>query len=184
MGRTVDPPLDAAGQRQAADLAEHLTPWGTLEIRTSPRRRTRDTAQALAHASGAPILCAEPLDELDFGAWSGCSFRELADDPAWTRWNAQRAEARTPAGDTMRGAQRRIVSYIGEIAQQFPQGTVALVTHAEIIRAALLHYLGWSLDEYGRLPIDPASASTVCFTAGAAAVGRINERAPRRECLD
>jgi broad specificity phosphatase PhoE len=38
---------------------------------------------------------------------------------------------------------------------------LVMVTHAEIIRAALLGLLGWSLDDYASIEIAPASVSVV-----------------------
>lgn len=44
----VDPGLDALGQEQAAAAADRLAPLGPLELWTSPLRRCRETAAALA----------------------------------------------------------------------------------------------------------------------------------------
>ncbi len=62
-----------------------------------------------------------------------------------------------------------------------PAGPVALVTHAEVIRAALLHCLGEPLDRYASLRIDPASISTVHLHADGARVVALNESAHERE---
>ena len=175
LGRTLDPPLSAAGETQAAALAQHLQPQRELLLHASPRWRTQQTAQAISQASGAPVMTTDSLDEMDFGAWSGQTFATLSHDPAWDQWNLQRACARTPAGDTMLGAQRRILDFIDTTLRVHPRRTLALVTHAEIIRAALLHYLRLGLDEYHRIQIDPASVSTVQLRADASVSVRVNE---------
>ena len=40
---------------------------------------------------------------------------------------------------------------------------IAVVTHAEPARAAVLHYLGISLGEFARVEIDPGSCTTLKF---------------------
>jgi len=47
-GESMDPGLDALGQRQAETAAIRLAPLGPLPILTSPLRRTRETAAPLA----------------------------------------------------------------------------------------------------------------------------------------
>jgi probable phosphoglycerate mutase len=119
---------------------------------------------------------------MDFGCWSGLSFDALAQDSRWQQWNQQRSRAQTPAGDTMRAAQSRILSFINEVTAATAHQTVILVTHAEIIRAALLHYLHLPLDDYHRLCIDPASFSTVRFE-GASIALQVNQTSPDwRQC--
>lgn len=175
MGRTFDPPLDGAGERQAAALGRHLRMHRGLLIRASPRLRAQQTAQAIARATGADVATADELDEVDYGCWSGQTFAVLSADPAWDRWNRKRARAQTPAGDSMQRVQQRILQYIRETVRSFPNRTLALVTHAEAVRAALLHYLGLELDDYLRLSISPGSCSSLLFESGSIAI-RVNER--------
>jgi broad specificity phosphatase PhoE len=160
LGRALDPPLSPAGERQAAALARFLRPEREMLICASPRRRTRQTAEAIGKTANAAVVPAECLDEIDFGSWGGCSFAALAEKPDWAYWNQHRACARTPAGDTMLRAQKRVVTYIEELSgRHHPQRLIVLVTHAEVIRAALLHFLRLDLDEYRHLTIHPGSIS-------------------------
>ena len=50
-----------------------------------------------------------------------------------------------------------------------PGGVIAIVSHGDPIRAAILHYLGAPLDFFERIEIYPASVSTI----------DIDERGPR-----
>src|SRR5207244_8003619 len=69
MGRTFDPPLDAAGEMQAAELSRRLSLERGLMIHASPRRRTQQTAWAVSRATGAAVVSADSLDEMDYGSW-------------------------------------------------------------------------------------------------------------------
>jgi probable phosphoglycerate mutase len=52
---------------------------------------------------------------------------------------------------------------------------VVLVSHGEVIRVAILHYLGLSADAYNKIEIEPASVSTIVLAQGAAEVRAVNE---------
>jgi probable phosphoglycerate mutase len=117
-----------------------------------------EPANAIASLIKAPVETSVDLDEVDFGAWAGLSFEALAADPAWSHWNAERAIATTPAGDSMVAVQRRMRRAFALAARR---GGAILVTHAEPIRAALASALNLSLDACARLEISPASVSSL-----------------------
>jgi probable phosphoglycerate mutase len=161
LGRTLDAPLDDRGRRQAAAVAERLSSERPALIESSPRRRTRETAEAIAAVTGVDVQTSPELDEVDFGAWGGRRFDDLQRDPAWREWNTNRAAAFTPAGDGIAAVQLRITNHLRRVARAFPRATVIIVSHAEPIRAALLAYLGWPPDDWHRLSIEPASVTTL-----------------------
>jgi broad specificity phosphatase PhoE len=179
LGRSIDAPLDARGAQQATALARRLLGESPALIEASPRLRTQQTALAIAEATGCDVQTSPELDEVDFGCWGGRAFDELQRDPAWRDWNERRSAARTPGGDDIAAIQRRVTTHLHRLARAFPRATVVLVSHAEPIRAALLQYLQWSLDDWGRLTIAPASVTTVWIDPAAAGtpvrVGPIGE---------
>ena len=66
-----------------------------------------------------------------------------------------------PGGEHPRLAQQRIVDTIAALARRHPGATIALVSHAEIMRSALLHYEPVSLVRYHKLELAPASVSAL-----------------------
>jgi broad specificity phosphatase PhoE len=181
LGRSVDAALDERGRRQAIALAQRVMSARPALVLTSPRRRARETAHAIVAHTGCPLQIAAVLDELDFGAWEGQAFAALAREPHWQRWNRERSRCRTPAGDSMLTAQARIVDYLHDLALAFAGATLALVTHAEPIRCALLRALGMPIDHWQRIDIEPASLTTLRMTAAGLRVDSINEPATREE---
>jgi probable phosphoglycerate mutase len=97
------------------------------------------------------------LDELDFGSWSGCTFEELDRDRNWHCWNTARGASRPPGGESMQEAQKRIVSHLQLLHEQRAGKCMVLVTHAEVIRAAILHVMGLPLDQWSRIEVPPVS---------------------------
>jgi broad specificity phosphatase PhoE len=60
-------------------------------------------------------------------------------------------------------AQARIVDHIHAAAARAEGETVAMVSHADMIRAAVAHVLGLPLDHMLRFDIDPASVTGVAI---------------------
>lgn len=178
LGRTVDVPLDEQGVRQAEATANALRHHQDLLIMSSPRRRTRQTAAIIAAMNGGEVMNSEAIDELDFGRWSGRTFAQLAEDPDWRHWNEQRGSAATPSGERMADVQARLLRQLSRLGETFPGRVVAIVTHAEVIRAALLHWLNAPMDGYDRLAIHPASYSTVSLGDWGVRIEGINQRVP------
>lgn len=175
-GRTPGIALSPEGQRQADALAERLSRDPIDLFQTSPVQRARETASVLAgrHA-GLPVQVAEPLDELDFGDWSGRAFVELAGDPLWDSWNRERAKAVAPNGESMAAAQGRAWAHVRKTALAHPERTIAMVTHCDIIRAIVARVLEVSLDGVHRFEIGPASVSRAVVGSWGAKVLTLNE---------
>ena len=75
-----DIPLTKEGIRQAELAARGLAAGPPIDvIVTSPLQRTRRTAEAVAEATGAPLVVDEDLVEADFGAWQGLTFAEAGE---------------------------------------------------------------------------------------------------------
>jgi len=161
--------LGSAGLAQADRLAARLATTTLETILCSPRERARATAAAIARGRGIEPQPTPALDEIDFGCWSGQRFEALAADPRWRRWNAARSLARTPGGECMLDVQRRVVALIEGLS-----GPVLLVSHADVIKAAVCHYLGLALDAWSRFDIAPASISVIEF-GEQVVLARLNE---------
>lgn len=157
-GRSEGVRLGEAGLEQAARLGERLRRERISALYCSPLERTRQTADAIAVACGLPIAgVLDEIAEVDFGAWSGRTFDDLDQDPEWRSWNARRSLARTAGGETYGEVQRRIVLAMERLAGEAADETLALVSHGDVIRAAVLHHLGMRIDDWWRVEISPAS---------------------------
>lgn len=161
LGRTVDPPLDGRGRRQACALAHRIARERPLRIIASPRQRAGETARILATHAHCGWWTADELDEIDFGAWSGRSFVELQLDPNWHEWNMHRDRSSTPAGETIALVQARIAAYLERLRRTCREATLVLVTHAEIIRSALLHFRRLPINDYQYIDIPLASMNVL-----------------------
>lgn len=177
-GRRPGVHLSEAGQHQAQRTAERLKRETIAAIYTSPLDRTRETAVPIAAALGLEAQVEGALEELDFGDWAGQTFEALKPIEAWQRWNSARSTARTPAGDTMRASQTRLLDFIDIRRLAAPDDAFVVVSHADPIKAVLCYYLGLSLDDLPRFEIAPASLSRVDVEPWGARVTLLNETSP------
>jgi broad specificity phosphatase PhoE len=175
-GRTAEAALGEAGSAQAVRLGERMRNERLDAIQASPRERTLETARVVAQACGiASVETVDALDEVDFGAWSGVDFETLSHDLRWRRWNERRSLARAPEGESMLEVQGRVVRHIERARAVWPDCALALVSHAEVIRAALIYFLGLSLDAWRLIEISPASITKLVVNDEGATVLGVNE---------
>lgn len=174
-GRMPGVRLGEAGIAQARRLGERLRRERVALLYCSPRERARETADALAACGLPPPQVVEALDEVDFGAWSGSSFDKLSKDPAWRAWNERRSLARTPNGERMIDVQGRVLAALEQMARAAQNATVAVVTHADIIKAAVMYHLALRVDDWWRIDVSPASITRLVVDDNGARLVVLNE---------
>lgn len=174
-GRLPGVGLSAKGRSEIAAVAVRLAAEKIAAIYSSPLQRTRETAEILADRLGLPILYREDVIELDFGAWTGLTPAAIRKDERWQVWNTRRSIAATPGGESWREVQERVVNALFDLQQTHPDETVLIISHGDVIRAALLFALGMPLDFYSRIEIALASISTIRLDGGGIGVLGLND---------
>jgi probable phosphomutase (TIGR03848 family) len=177
-GRAPGISLSERGRGEAEAAAERLAHAGIAAIYASPLDRAQQTAAIIGRRLELPVETNHELNELDFGEWTGQTFDEVRKHPRWPEWAAHRSISCIPGGETMREVQRRVVEALIEMRERHPDEGVVVVSHGDVIRAALVFALGMPLDFYGRIEVATASLSTVRIDAGGIRVIAINERVP------
>ena len=175
-GRMPGVGLSERGRAEIAAVAERLVDEGVAALYASPLQRTRESAEIVAARLGLPIGFRDDVIELDFGEWTGATFDAIRADPRWHAWRTHRSLARIPGGESMRQVQRRVVEALMEINERHLDETVAVVSHGDVIRSALLFALGMPLDHYSRIEVGLGSISTIRIDAEGIRVLAINER--------
>lgn len=165
-GRTPGVRLTGEGRSQARRLADALATLQVEAVVSSPLERALETADAIAKARSLRVEAREAWTELDFGEWTNRVISEPDDDPRWREWNSARETARIPGGESMGEARDRVVADAMLLAGRHPGGIVVAVTHAEIVRAMILHAREASLDSWHALDIPPASVSVLELRGG------------------
>ena len=174
-GRQPGLPLTPRGRAQAAALGQAFASVGLDQVQTSPVQRARETADAIGAACGLPVAVAPAMDEIDFGGFTGRAFAELEGDPDWRAWNAHRAAARAPGGETMAEAVERAWAHLTGLADG---ARVAVVTHCDLVRGVVARAIGLSFDHIHRFAVDAASVTRLAFADGTATLLGLNGARP------
>lgn len=174
-GRMAGVRLDEQGRKQAQALAERLAPVPIDAVYSSPLERTVETADAIARLRGLEVFTREDLLELDFGEWTNSTFESLRDDPLFNRFNQLRSCTPAPGGEHMLQAQARVVLTLEQLRSRHPRQSVAVVSHGDVIRAAVAYYAGIPLDLFQRIEITPASVSALDIDEHAVRIRVVND---------
>ena len=119
---------------------------------TGPSLRARQTAEALAlDASVEPLLA-----DQDHGSWAGRSFDDLqAEQPeSIVAWLSD-PNAAPHGGESLADVARRSSDLMDRMIAE--RGHTIALTHASVIRAAILHVLGAPLAACWKIDIEPLS---------------------------
>jgi probable phosphomutase (TIGR03848 family) len=160
-GRQPGVHLNAEGATQARALPTRLAGLPIHALYSSPLERAVETARPLASALRLEVQVCEDATELEFGDWTSRGFDTLEQETAWRRFNSFRSFARASGGELMPEVQTRIIRALERLRARHPGETVVLVSHGDVIRAALAYVLGVPLDLFQRIEIRAASISRV-----------------------
>ena len=168
-------PLNALGQAQVQAVAETLRAAPLCAVYSSPILRTMETAQiVLAGRPSIPLITDEGLAEIDYGDWVDRPLAEIVQRPEWDTYWQRGEDAIVPGGERVRDVQQRAVAVAQRARNEYPEGTVLLVSHADVIKTLLVHYLGASLNDWQNISTDNASISIVRFESDRPRVVRMN----------
>ncbi|MET9466339.1 bifunctional RNase H/acid phosphatase [Streptomyces sp. NPDC006544] len=174
-----DPELSPAGRRQAAAVAGSLAARGTVQtVISSPLRRCRETAQAVADRLGLTVTVEEGLREVDFGAWEGLTFAEVQErfPDDLQAWLDSPEAAPTGGGESFASATRRVAATRDRLLAAHAGRTVLLVSHVTPVKILVRLALGAPPEALFRMELSAASLSAVAYYAdGNASVRLLND---------
>lgn len=143
-----DEPAESLGLGKAALLTEEL---GRVDVAwTSPALRARQTAEVLRLDARIGL----ELRDLDLGRWAGHRFDDIvATEPeAMAAWTQDPAAA-PHGGESVLDLLARVSPWLAERGRE-PHRTLA-VTHASVIRAAIVLAIGAGPQSFWRIDIPP-----------------------------
>lgn len=168
-------PLNAVGVEQARMLVTRLARIRIDAIYASPLVRTQQTAAPLAAARAIEVREMPGAIEFETGEWTGRRFDDLNADEGWQRFNAQRSLTWGRGAELMLEVQSRFVSALLEAATRHAGGTIAVFSHADPIRAAVMYFAGMPIDFFHRLDVSPASICAIALRPNGPALVKMND---------
>ncbi len=175
-GWTPEVHLNDEGKAQAEALGKRLADLPIKHLYASPLERTMETAEAIQqHHPALEIVPNTELGEVRYGDWEGKEIRVLQSRKMWHVVQEYPSRAYFPNGETMRGVQTRGVNEIERLARLHPHDLVVVVSHADVIKMVVAHFLGMHLDNFQRIVVSPASITSLALGYGRPYVGTVND---------
>jgi broad specificity phosphatase PhoE len=160
-GRTPGIVLNEKGKLQAQHLVERFKNTTLDAIYSSPLERALQTADAIARTMNLEVRKSDAANEIDFGEWTGQPFECLSADERWRHFNRHRSMTMIPGGESFLEVQDRIVQELETLAKQHGKANVVIVSHADVIRAAVAYFAATPIDMIDRFEISPCSVTVI-----------------------
>lgn len=164
-----DIPLNAAGLQQARATARALSA-GTLDaVVSSDLMRARQTAEAIAVASGYTVTEDTALRERCYGAFEGMVDDEIRRTypQAYADWRGRVLDARFPAGqrvaETLQEFYDRTTQAIARIGDAYAGQRIAVVAHGGVLECLYRHATKTSIGLKRDFAIHNASISRLAW---------------------
>jgi len=175
----LDPPLSAAGHREAGFVADRIAGDDQLRpqrIVSSTLSRAAQTAERIGRESGVPVERDRRLMEIGQGEWEGRTHAELevTDASRYRAWREAAGVRQPPGGESVESAQARVSELLGEI-ERSAAGTVCLVSHGGTMRVLARVLLDLADDRSWALDVDNASIGVATLTGGRWRLDRWND---------
>src|SRR4051812_38808600 len=144
-----DLPLTERGEEQARRLYGHLDPASFGLILSSPRHRSRRTAELAGFTGRYEPEVDEDLAEWNYGDYEGITRAQIRQtDPGWTVWT------RTPKnGETADQVRTRLQRVIDRVESAGAERAIVF-SHGHALRALTLIWLGLDLTLGDQFPLD------------------------------
>lgn len=157
--------LNDRGRNQAEAIAKILSRAKPKAIYASPLERAVETAEPLAELLGKSVIARPGLGEIQYGKWEGVSLKVLRRRKLWPVVQSSPSLVRFPNGESFVEAQSRVVSEIESLRANHrgKRASFVCVSHADILKLLLAHFLGMPIDLFQRLIISPASISMIAI---------------------
>ncbi|MDE0343323.1 MAG: histidine phosphatase family protein [Deltaproteobacteria bacterium] len=159
--------LNETGQRQASEVAAHLSRRHIDAVYSSDLRRARETAEIVGGPHEVAVRVEPDLRELDHGEMEGLTFVEVRErfGGLIEQWRTRPVGVELPGGERLLDVDRRVWSALNRIVEGHDDGdTIVVVSHSFPILSALCRISGTPLDQYRTFHLKPCELSHVSFT--------------------
>ena len=167
--------LSAHGRTQVEAAARFAQPMAPDLIVTSPLVRARQSAEIMSLGLGGVEIIEDPeIAEVLYGRWEGKTYHELIEDSHYLEYRKAPLEYPTPGGETIPEVQARGVKAITAAIEANAGKRLLFVSHGDIIRTVLCHFLGLDLKYFHRLRVDNATISGIQISGNFAELKFLN----------
>ena len=154
-----DEALEASAVRALEALRGRFCRYA--RVLTAPARAARETAQALGFEPEVEIA----LRDCDYGRWRGLASKDVAErEPdAFAAWLGDLAVA-PHGGESIAALTERVGSWLEQSLSR--EGATLAVTHASVVRAAIVNALGAGSSAFWRIDVPPLARARLSGREG------------------
>jgi len=150
-------PLNELGMRQARELSECLKGVELNGVISSPVLRAKQTAEVIL--DGHPeleLVLDEGFSEIDYGEWVNLTISEIVTryPDVWPNYHSDPKVVKIPGGESLIAARDRTLKSFVNLKKRHPEGRIAIVSHADVIKLAITAVLGWPIEMFKSFSMD------------------------------
>lgn len=170
--------LTNKGCEQMRAMADWLQAEEPAKLFSSSSKRVRSSADIIATHLGLETTLVEAVNAWRVGTWEGRTYLEVkkAEPDIYKAWSADPISNAPPEGEAIRDVYERATSAVRLIVKENEGKKIALVSHAEVVRALLVEALGMPLENYWRISVPTGSIAKVDYSASFATVHYVSMR--------
>jgi ribonuclease H / adenosylcobalamin/alpha-ribazole phosphatase len=154
--------LTDRGRAQATAAARRLAELSIDAVISSPVRRARQTADAVAVAVGLEVQFEPGFAETDFGDWQGFTFAEVQQQwPGQLQHWLGDPDVAPPGGESQLATEARVLEARERMVSAYAGATVVVVSHVTPIKSLVRAALDAPSHALFRMQMSPGSLSIV-----------------------
>ena len=158
-GNGIDDPLSEKGWTQMWDAVGNNCPWDV--VFSSPLSRCRIFAEKLAKIYSIPVKAENRLKEVGFGTWEGRERAEIQKNNAdeYAAFYRDPVNCRPAGAEPLAEFEKRVSTVFENMLEAFSGQHILVVTHAGVIRAAMM-----SISQKSAVEVYGIKVSNASFT--------------------
>lgn len=150
-------PLNETGRAQAAKLAEYLKDVKLDAVAASPVLRAVETARILLRdRPHLKLIEDQRFAEIEYGDWLNLNFKDLSANypDTWRDYHHDPENVIIPKGERLPVVRDRTAAAVNDLVKKYPDGRIAIVSHADVIKLAVIGVLKWPMKMFGSFSMD------------------------------
>lgn len=155
------PPINENGESEIKKITDFIKKRGlkTNKIYSSPALCCTQSAEIIADELKQDFETINELTNRNYGEWNGYTFEELT-----KKYKDKNISADCPEnGEDIKDFNKRINDILAEIISKNLRGRIIIVTHPEVIQAAICNALKVPAENEYKIYIRPGSATQISY---------------------
>lgn len=161
------PAINVNGKIEMENISNWIKKKGLKvdKIYSSTALRTTQSARILSQICNSNFEIIEGLESRKMGIWSGLSFKEIEEKYPHTleAYHKDPENYRTEGGETILELNKRIAQTINEIIENNLNKRLIIITHGDVIQAAIANALGIPVQHQFKVYIPTGSATQISY---------------------